>query len=213
MQLLATQAMPQMRRHEHPHLGRLVTPRHYPSTAEHPRELVWAADNDCFNGLDAPRWLAMLETLERTRDRGRLVFCTVPDVVADARATAELFERWAPELERRELPLGLVLQDGLEDLGAWLERTWPRLAAVFVGGSDAFKLGEHARELVADAKRRGLWAHVGRVNSYRRMRYAHEIGADSVDGTKWTRFRDAYLDGGLAYLASLENQATLELAA
>jgi hypothetical protein len=155
----------------------------------------------------------MLDTLEQTRHAGRLVFACVPDVVADARATADLFERWAPELERRELPLALVLQDGLEQLEPWLADVWPRLSAVFVGGSDEYKLGAHAARVVSVARKHGKWAHVGRVNSFKRMRYAAAIGADSVDGSKWTRFRDAYLNRGLEYLASLQSTEQLELQA
>lgn len=207
MLLLTTQAMPQMRAHEHDHLGRLVTPRHWPSTGEHARELVWAADNDCFQALDARAWLAMLDGMDA--GAGALKFCTAPDKVGDAATTARMFERWAPELERRRLPVALVLQDGLEDLPDWLERTWERLAAVFVGGTDDFKLGRPAAELVGEAKRRGLWAHMGRVNSAKRARYAHAIGCDSVDGSKWVRWRDAYLDRGLELLAGLEAQQTL----
>lgn len=53
----------------------------------------------------------------------------------------------------------------------------------FIGGSTAWKLGPHARRLVADAKRRGKWVHMGRVNSLKRFRYAAAIGCDSCDGT------------------------------
>jgi hypothetical protein len=49
--LLVTQAMPQMRKHDHPNLGRLVTPRHFCSLHEH-AGWPWAADNDCFQRLD-----------------------------------------------------------------------------------------------------------------------------------------------------------------
>jgi len=196
-----------MRAHAHANLGRLVTPRHYPSMREHGSELVWGADNDCFQGLDAQRWRAMLDSVAAARDRGRLVFCTVPDAVGDARATAELFKVHAHELETRGLPLGYVLQDGQERVPI----PWERLAAVFVGGSDDFKLGADARELVGEAKRRGLWAHMGRVNSDQRARYAHAIGCDSVDGTSHTTWRDRYLDRRLEQLASLDRQ--LELAA
>lgn len=196
MILLVTQAMPQMRAHAHPNLGRLVTPRHYPSTAEHEAGLTWAADNDCFQGLDAPAWLRMLDGIVGAP--GRMVFATVPDVVGDARATAADFERWAPEVERRGLPVGLVAQDGIAELGAWLERTWPRLSAVFLGGTDAFKLGPEGEAIAAAAKRRGLWLHMGRVNTERRLRYAATLACDSVDGTKWTKWRTTYLNGGLA---------------
>ena len=119
------------------------------------------------------------------------LFVTVPDVVGDAQATAELFDTWAPELERRGLPVALVLQDGVEDL-AWLDGVWDRLAAVFVGGTDDFKLGPAAAELAREAKRRGLWVHWGRVNTKRRIAHISETGAaDSFDGSSWAIFRKA----------------------
>ncbi len=128
---------------------------------------------------------------------GRCLFVTVPDVVADADATAQLFEVWWRALARRGLPAALVAQDGVEHLGCWLSLVWPRIDALFIGGSTEWKLGSAAEALVAEAKRRGKWAHMGRVNSARRIRYAASIGCDSVDGTKWVRWRDAYLDAGL----------------
>lgn len=194
MLLLVTQAMPQMRRHEHPHLGRLVTPRHFCSLHEH-EGWPWAADNDCFQRLDHRAYFAMLDAL--VGKPGRCLFATVPDVVADARATACLFEVWWRALARRGLPAALVAQDGLEYLGSWLSLLWPRIDALFIGGSTEWKLGPAAQALVAEAKRRGKWVHMGRVNSARRIRYAASIGCDSVDGTKWVRWRDAYLDSGL----------------
>lgn len=39
---------------------------------------------------------------------------------------------------------------------------------------------------------------MGRVNTYRRIRYANSIGVQSVDGTKWARFRDTYMAEGIA---------------
>ena len=122
---------------------------------------------------------------------------TVPDVVADAQATARLFEVWWRAPARRGLPAALVAQDGLEQLGCWLALAWPRIDALFIGGSTAWKLGPSAEALALEAKRRGKWVHMGRVNSARRIRYAASIGCDSVDGTKWVRWRDAYLRLGL----------------
>ncbi len=42
--------------------------------------------------------------------------------------------------------------------------------------------------------------HMGRVNSARRLRYAHSLGVDSVDGSSWARWRDALLPSALAAL-------------
>jgi hypothetical protein len=192
--MLVTQAMPQMRDHAHPNLGRLVTPRHFCSLYEH-EGWPWAADNDCFQGLNPKCYVTMLDALTETP--GRCLFVTVPDVVADAHATAGLFEVWWRALARRGLPAALVAQDGLEHLPRWLATAWPRIDALFIGGSTDWKLGPSAEALVADAKSRGKWVHMGRVNSARRIRYAASIGCDSVDGTKWVRWRDAYLDSGL----------------
>lgn len=198
MKLLATQAMPQMRDHAHPNLGRLVTPRHYPSLHEHDG-LVWAADNDCFQGLDPHAYYKMLDALKGVP--GQCLFVSIPDVVADARATAHQFETWWPATHRRGLPTALVAQDGLEDLGDWLSMVWPRIEALFIGGSTEWKLGPHAEQLVGEAKARGKWVHMGRVNSKERARYANSIGCDSFDGTSWVCWRDRYLAEGIELAA------------
>lgn len=103
----------------HPRLGRLLQPRHLSSvelTAE--AGIPWAADNDCFQGLDEVAFRKMLDRLEGLPG---CLFVTVPDVVGDAEATMKSYREWAPELTRRGFPLGLVAQDGLTsrgDLGA-----------------------------------------------------------------------------------------------
>lgn len=161
--------------------------------------LLWAADNDCFQRLDPDAYVTMLERLSGAP--GRCLFVAVPDVVADALATARLFEIWWRALARRGLPAALVAQDGAEHLGRWLTLVWPRIDAIFLGGSTEWKLGPAAEALAAEAKRRGKWVHMGRVNSARRIRYAASIGCDSVDGTKWVRWRDTYLDSGLGLVS------------
>jgi hypothetical protein len=205
--LLTTQAEPQMRQFAHPNLGRLVQPRHYPTlVATAARGVPWAADNDCFQAFDIGAWCAMLD---RLRGIDGCLFVTVPDVVGDSKQTARLFERWWSAPRRRGLPIALVAQDGLERMPRWLERVWPRIDALFIGGTTPWKLGSHARRLIATAKSRGLWVHMGRVNSARRIAYAREIGCDSVDGTKWVRWRDTYLPDGLG-LVSAPPQLSLE---
>jgi hypothetical protein len=76
-------------------------------------------------------------------------------------------------------PAALVAQDGLEDLAV----PWRDMDAMFIGGTTSWKLGPAAAGLAAQARRRGLWVHLGQVNSLRRMRYAQAIGCHSVDGT------------------------------
>lgn len=174
-------------------LGLLVTPH---SAIHHQRNCysLWGADNGCFTetrgkAFDQGRWYAWLQEL--ADDLDGCLFATLPDVVrltengpvGDARAT---LERSAPHVDRVQamgFPTALVLQDGLTP-GSSLWRDTLELAdAVFVGGSNDFKLGDTCAMLVAEAKDSGRWVHVGRVNSLKRLRYAQAIGADSADGT------------------------------
>ena len=99
------------------------------------------------------------------------------------------------ELHRRGLPAALVLQDGIPGPEAV---PWDQIEAVFVGGSTEFKLGELAREIVGEATARGKWIHVGRVNSLRRIAYAKSIGANSIDGSSFSKFGDVQIPKALA---------------
>lgn len=183
-----------------PDLGRLVQPRSMPRIAETALAgIPWAADNDCFQGLDPIAYTHMLDRLRRLPG---CRFVTVPDVVGDARATAHQFELWEPAVRRRGLPVCLVLQNGLEDMTRWLARTWHRLDAVFVGGDDLWKMSDAAANIVREANARGLWTHMGRVNSARRIVYAQSIGCDSVDGTGWVKWRTANLRKGVAWVSA-----------
>jgi hypothetical protein len=205
--ILVTTAHPSLHHHPgpngepvHPHLGRLLQPRHVSSvelTAA--AGIPWACDNDAFNGWDDAAERRYVNMLDRVAGLPGCLFVTVPDVVADNAATLEAFERWAPELERRELPLALVAQDGFT-VDELRERA-PRLAALFMGGTTEWKESREAAELAREAKDLGLWVHWGRVNTRRRFDLIVATGAaDSFDGSKWARFRNTYLPAGLEWL-------------
>lgn len=197
-----------MLEHAHPNLGRLATPRHFPRIADTARAgIPWAADNDCFQGLDAAAYERMLEQLAGLPG---CLFVTVPDTVSEAGLTALEFEEWAPIVHRHGLPCAYVAQDdGLEYETQGVP--WGAIDALFIGGSTEWKMGPAARELAREAKRRGLWVHWGRVNTARRLEYVRSTGAaDSFDGSKWARFRTTYLDVGLE-LTTRPTQTALEL--
>lgn len=139
---------------------------------------------------DPDRW----ETcLVRYRYEPRCLFAAVPDVVGDADATNERWAWWHGMVRNLGYRAAYVLQNGC--------RSIPTSAgAVFIGGDDEFKLGPAARLLVAEAKRRGLWVHGGRVNSLRRLRYMADIGCDSVDGTLLAHGPDVHLPRLRAWL-------------
>lgn len=113
------------------------------------------------------------------------------------RARVGARERVDEGLRRRGLPIAFVAQDGCE---VGLVPPWWMFDALFIGGTTEWKLGHTAARLVAEARARGKWTHMGRVNTLRRLRYADAIGCDSVDGSSWARWRRTYLDDGLAAL-------------
>jgi hypothetical protein len=174
------------------HLGVLCSPRCvYGNDIE---EWTWAADNDAYSDWNPDRYRKMLD---RVWGRKGCLFVTAPDVVGDAERTLELFEEWYDDLSAVLQPIALVAQDGLvPDMVPW-----QRIDALFLGGSDLFKMGEDARSLVEQARARGKWVHMGRVNTQQRMRYAKAIRCDSIDGTSLSWFRDTYLPSTLAHAA------------
>ncbi len=169
-----------------------------------PEGVTWCADNGCF-GKGYPgdeKWLAWLA--KNAHDAATCLFATAPDVVGDAVATLERSTPWLQPIRDLGYPAALVAQDGLEDL----EVPWDLFDVLFIGGSTEWKLGPAARELIREAKDRGKWVHMGRVNSERRYRYAHEIGCDSADGTYLTFGPDINLPKLLAW-SRVENQLSL----
>jgi DNA-binding sugar fermentation-stimulating protein len=51
--------------------------------------------------------------------------------------------------------------------------------------------------------------HIGRVNTLQRLRFACDVGADTVDGTAFSMFPDTYIERGVKYLQRLEQSPTL----
>ena len=86
---------------------------------------------------------------------------------------------------------------------------WDDFDVLFIGGSTAWKLGSHMRRLATVANRRGMYLHMGRVNSLRRYRYAEAIGCDSVDGTYLTFGPNINLPRLLWWLRDLEERPAL----
>jgi hypothetical protein len=174
-----------------PELGVLCSPRNV--YADDIQAWPWAADNDCFQGLDEKRYVAMLH---RIRDRAGCLFVVVPDVVGDHKETFRYWRLWHEVVaEVTGHPIAFVAQDGCE------RPPWEQMDCLFIGGTTKFKCSEQARKLVAEAKRQQMWVHMGRVNTDRRMRLAESWGVDSVDGTSVSRFRDTHLPKRLAQAA------------
>ncbi|GAC1575027.1 MAG: hypothetical protein NVS3B18_08690 [Candidatus Dormibacteria bacterium] len=180
-------------------LGRVCTPN-----GGGKAEGAWCADNGAFSDKwDADKWWAWLQA--NAADAATCLFAALPDVVGDWAATLDRSLPWIPKVRALGYPLAIVLQDGATPDTV----PWDDIDAVFIGGSTAWKLGPEARQIVAEAKRRGLWVHMGRVNSERRLRYAKHIGCDSADGTYLSFGPDVNLPRLQAWLRGVNDQGDL----
>lgn len=173
--------------------------------------VTWCMDNGCFSPSRAKRnepwdegkWWACLERHAYAADR--CIFATAPDVVnfvngepiGDAQATLIKSAPWYTRIRSLGYPVALVAQDGLEVS----DIPWREIDALFIGGSDDFKIGPAGirkggtplgpipcEPLIRAAQERGIWTHYGRVNS--RMRFllgAKYLRCNSADGT-YVRF-------------------------
>lgn len=191
--ILAHAAHPQAVKYSGGGFGRLLSPRQYARAADTAAAgIPWAADNDCFQGLDRDAYGAMLD---RIADLPGCLFVVAPDVVADWAQTRAQFDWWFPVVARAGHSVAYVIQDGQPADAV----PWDQIGALFIGGTTTYKLSAEAERLGREAKRRGLWLHMGRVNSRRRFDYARATGCDSVDGTAYSRWRDTHLPTALTW--------------
>lgn len=176
----------QSRNEQRADLGLLCTPASSVHLQRH-HYSWWAADNGCFaeytggKPFDEQRWLDWLAPLAA---EPTLLWAVLPDVVGDARATHERSMRYLDRVRELGAPVAWVAQDGLEAEPVLLDEIVDVADCLFIGGSTDWKLDEHVQRPIVDrALDAGLWVHVGRVNSRKRLRFAASIGAHSADGT------------------------------
>jgi len=137
----------------------------------------YGLDNGCFSRFPEKEWMRLLKEAEDNRP----VFVCLPDIVGDARRTLDLFNAFDQKLNG--LPKALVLQDGIGDVSI----PFNKIDAVFVGGSDAFKISPEAINACKAAKMLGKWVHIGRVNTAERVNNWLGI-ADSIDGSGISKY-------------------------
>jgi hypothetical protein len=102
----------------------------------------------------------------------------VPDVVADHDATLHRFAAYRPLVVAARFPVAFVAQDGCTPDSA----PWDLMDCLFIGGSTEWKMSPRAFAVADEARQRGKWVHVGRVNSWSRFE-SWSDRADSCDGT------------------------------
>jgi hypothetical protein len=186
-------------------------------------DVVWAADTGCFSDperFDLDRYVRWLGR----RDPRTCLFATAPDWPpmpqhgvpgGDWCATLDRFEETAPAIRAAGYRVALVAQSGLECYLGQLEYWFWRgdVDAIFLGGDTRWKVSEAAADVVRSARHFGLWCHMGRCNSARRIRLAYEMGCDSADGTFLAHAGAGALGEVLRWLRPLSAQLTLPIAA
>jgi len=135
----------------------------------------WMLDNGQFSGkFREDVWLSRLEELSEYRET--CLGIVVPDVIGDHDGTLTLWQTWALCVRQNGLTPLFVAQTGCT-IG---NIPWDEMGGVFIGDTEAERVC-WCFPIIAEAKRRSLWVHVGRVNSVKAI-YKYGM-ADSVDGT------------------------------
>ena len=173
-------------------IGHLYSPGGFRTPVEW---LPYALDNGAWGAhLNGKPWdeALWLDHLRRAALSGQApLWAVVPDVVGDRAATLELWQEYAPEVERFGWPLAFAAQDGMT-----VEDVPDKAAVVFLGGSTEWKLDNIGPWCEAFPGR----VHVARVNTYYRLRLCHVAGAVSCDGTGWGRGDKRQLAGLHKYI-------------
>lgn len=168
---------------------------------------IWAADSGCFNektyrGDDTYlRWLA-----DRSQEeKSNCLFATAPDIVGGGQLSLDRSLPFLPQIRELGYSVALVTQDGMTpDMLPWDDFDW-----VFIGGTNAHKLGPEAKAIISEAKTRRKPIHVGRVNSRRRFIAFDLLGCDTSDGTTLRFNPSAYLSSVMSWVRHSETQRPL----
>lgn len=116
-------------------------------------------------------------------------FIVVPDKVGDAAVTRERIAKWLPLLAARcdieHVRLLIAVQDGMtfEEV----EQLAGGRIGIFIGGTTEWKL-QAIIPWGRWAKARGIYCHVGRVNTARRIFLCAAGKVSSFDGTSATKY-------------------------
>lgn len=159
-----------------------------------------AADNGCFNSLDSQRFVVMLNAY---REAGvKLEWVAVPDAVCDMDTTYKLWGKWEKVVRAFGHTPCMVLQNGFDICDLFIFKP----QAIFIGGDDNFKLGQDVRKAVMWARQNNVPSHMGRVNSFKRIRYAIDIGCTSFDGSGFSKWPDTRIPKAIKWIRSWQKK-------
>ena len=162
----------------------------------------WAGDNGAFKGnFNEEAFFDYLTKLIKHQDKCLFIAC--PDVLADPIKTLEQYGEYSKKIKGMGYKVAFVCQDGQENYDI------PECDAIFIGGTTKWKLGKGADKCIKIAKERGLWVHVGRVNTKKRIVHFAIRGVDSVDGTCIAYGPDLNIPNLLRWIKEANNKSLL----
>lgn len=159
-------------------LGWIMSPSYYKDP--HP-EIEFVLDNGAYGAylrgeaFDSNAFLNMLNLAAASKLIPR--FAVVPDCVADAARTIEMFKTWHGIVKSFGFYCAFAAQDGIEP-----EQVPKEADVVFIGGTTKWKWSK--AELFCKSFKR---VHIGRVNNIAQLEAAEEMGCESIDGSGWFR--------------------------
>jgi hypothetical protein len=161
-------------------MGWMMSPHYYRQPVRGELQMPWALDNGMYHAPDEPpkgmKMLPPFYNLLKTCPH-RPLFAVVPDVPYDMDRSRVLSAKHLRTMRSIvDWPLAIAVQDGAtpDDLDGY--------DAVFVGGSTDWKW-QTCGMWCEEARARGMWSHIARVNTKRRIEQSQDAGADSVDGS------------------------------
>lgn len=171
-----------------------------------PYRLPWFYDNGAFRDWtagktwDVSAWLSEVQYVI-THDP-RPDFVVAPDVVGGGLASLRVSLHWVPVIKSARV--FLAVQDGMKPKD--IEDYVTVFDGIFIGGTLPWKLRTGC-EWVQWAHSRDLPCHIGRCGTPKRVRWAKDIGADSIDSCLplWTKQRLREF----IYIVTKEDQITL----
>lgn len=153
-------------------------------------ECPWIFDNGAFvdflkgEEFKDAQFVRCIDRLMKVQPCKRPLWCVTPDIVTSPKSLG-FSVSWRKDLPNA-LNWYLAIQDGMEYEHVETALATARFDGLFIGGSTDWK-NQRAADWCAWGRAHRLPVHIGRVNGWKRLQWAVNIGADSVDGTGWTR--------------------------
>jgi len=169
---------------------------------------TFTANGPRANWIGHGRWYDWLTAQVERYGAEAFLFALAPDVPFDAVGTLRMASPWLERVRDLGIPSAFAAQNDCDLYGI----PWDDFDVLFLAGDTAWKIGPVAHRLTIEAKERGKWVHMGRVNSPRRLQIAEWFGCDSADGTYLKFGPDINLGRLIGWLSEMSARPSLATA-